>query len=382
MKYRLLAPGPTPIPDRVLKEMNQSIIHHRTEKFEAVFSECQVGLKWLLGSSTAPLMISASGTGAIEASMQSFLCAGDTILCVTGGKFGDNWFKMARNFGLNAIEIPVTWGWVVDPQQVRDAFVQHPHTRAVIMVASETSTGVRQPYEDIALIVKEHDALMMLDAVTALGVFDINPDHQHIDVMLAGSQKGLMLPPGLGFVWASEKAWRFNARSNLPKFYFDLSKEKKAQANSQTSYTPPVSLIMGLKEVLLMMKEEGRDAIFSRHTRLAHACRAGISALELELFTKYPTEAITSVYSPQALAPDAVYDGLMSMANCTIAGGQEHLAGKIFRIGHMGYVDEIDLIGVLGALEIILRRLGYEHFVMGSSLKAALPILQEGFVTR
>jgi aspartate aminotransferase-like enzyme len=361
--------------------MNQHIIHHRTEKFERIFHDCKEGLAWLLDAKHAPLLLACSGTGAFEAAIENFFSPKDTILCITGGKFADNWLKLSQIFGLNAIEIPVAWGDAVSVDQVKDALTKHPHARGVIVVASETSTGVRHPYEEIGAVIKEYaDCLYVVDGVTALGVFDIAPEQQHIDVLVAGSQKGLMLPPGLGFLWASDKAWSMRNRAHLPRFYFDLAKEQKAQQKNQTSYTPAVSLIMGLKESLIMMREEGREAIFARHDRLARACRAAILALGLKLFAKQPTQAITSVYSPEGLPPDAIYEGLMDLANFTIAGGQEQLSGKVFRIGHMGYVDEIDLIGVLGALEIVLKRLGFEKFHTGASLAAASSILQAGFM--
>lgn len=380
MKYRLLAPGPTPVPDRVLKEMSKTIIHHRTKSFEKIFAEAQENLKWLFDSKSAPLVLSSSGTGAFEASLQNFFAQGDKVLCVTGGKFGENWLKMSRVFGLDAISVDVPWGEALNPESIKELLTKHPDTRGVIMVASETSTGVRHNYEEVAKIVHEHpNCLMVVDGVTALGVWDIAPEREHIDILIAGGQKGLMLPPGLGFVWVSEKAWSQASRANLPKFYFDLTKEKKAQEKNQTAYTPAVSLIMGLHEGLLMMKEEGRDQIFARHARLAKATRTAMEALGLKLFAKRPSEAITSICSPPELKDDAIYKGLMSMANFTIAGGQDHLKGKIFRIGHMGYVDEIDLIAVFGVLEIVLRKLGYEKFAMGASLQAASGILKEGF---
>ncbi|MCA9509009.1 MAG: alanine--glyoxylate aminotransferase family protein [Myxococcales bacterium] len=380
MKYRLLAPGPTPVPDRVLKEMSKTIIHHRTAQFEKIFFECRENLKWLLNSKYAPLILSCSGTGAFEASIENFFSTGDTVLCVTGGKFGENWFNMSKAFGLNAIAIEVAWGEALDVNKVEQALKAYPQARGVILVASETSTGVRHPYEAVAQLVKEKsDCLLVIDAVTALGVWDIAPEQQHIDLLVGGGQKGLMLPPGLGFVWASEKAWARQSQSNLPKFYFNLVKEKKAQESNQTAYTPAVSLIMGLYEALLIMKEEGREKIFQRHARLAHATRVAMTALGLKLFAKAPSESITSVISPEILPDNAIYKALMNHANLTIAGGQGQLKGKIFRIGHMGYVDEIDLIGIFGTLEIILKKLGYDAFTPGASFAAAMPILQSGF---
>lgn len=383
MKYRLLAPGPTQVPDRVLKEMSKTIIHHRTPQFEAIFNNCQAGLAWVLDSKTSPLILASSGTGAFEASIQNFFSPGDKVLCITGGKFADNWLKMARTFGLTAIEVPVTWGKAVDIADFLSHWQRHSDVKGVICVASETSTGVRQPYEEIARIVqKRSDCIFVVDAVTALGVWNIRPEAEHIDVLVAGSQKGLMLPPGLGFVWVSEKAWGRQAEALLPRYYFDLAKEKKAQSNSQTAYTPAVSLIMGLHEVLRIIGEEGKANIFARHKRLGEATREAMKAIGLHLFADSPSDAITSVISPSELPKDSVYQGLMDLANFTIAGGQEHLSGKIFRIGHMGYVDEIDMLGVFSTLEIVLRKLGYEKFQSGASLTKAMPILSSGFVQK
>jgi aspartate aminotransferase-like enzyme len=380
MKYRLLAPGPTPVPDRVLKEMNKSIIHHRTEAFQKIFAESQENLKWLLGTSTAPLILSSSGTGAFESAVQNFFSVGDTVLCVGGGKFAEKWHKMCNVFGLKSVFLPLELGHAIKLEDFRQAQSTHKNIKGVIVVASETSTGVRQPYEEIAELVKSMpDCLMLVDAVTALGVWDINPEEQHIDLLVSGSQKGLMLPPGLGFTWVSEKAWARQAKSNLPRYYFDLARERKAQIKNETAFTPAVSLIMGLHEALTMMREEGKSAIFKRHERLGQACRAGMQGIGLKLFAERPSDAVTSVHNPKEVADDAVYKGLMKLANFTIAGGQDELKGKIFRIGHMGYVDEIDLIALFGALEIVLRKAGYEKFTLGDSFRAAMPILQKAF---
>lgn len=380
MKYRLLAPGPTMVPDRVLKEISMPIIHHRTAKFEQTFADCKEGLNWLLGTKESPLILTNSGTGAFEAAIQNFFNKNDKVLCVTGGKFGENWYKLSKIYGLNAIEIPVEWGEAVDVELIEQELRRHKDIKGVIVVASETSTGVRHPYEKIAALVKEYNnCLLMVDAVTAVGVWDIDPQRDGIDILIVGSQKGLMLPPGLAFLWASERAFSLTDKVSTPKFYFDLNKERKAQKKNQTSYTPAVNLIMGLRESLSMMQEEGRSNIFLRHERLGQATRAAMLALGLKLVAKNPSNAITSVYSPDGLFKNAIYDHLAKTANFTIAKGQGEFADKIFRIGHMGYVDEIDLIGVFGAIELVLKKLGYEKFELGSSFKAAGPILQGGF---
>lgn len=376
MKYRLLAPGPNCVPERVLRACSKPIVHHRTKVFEEIFFECKQGLSWLLKTKKAPIILASSGTGAFEAALTNSFNRGDKVICITGGKFADNWYKMSKIFGLNAVEIRPTLGQAVNAQEVLSALKEHPDCKGVILVASETSTGVKNPFIEIGEAVKNMpECIFVVDAVTAMGIFDIRPEEHHIDILVSGSQKGLMLPPGLGIVYLSEKAENKIGALTSSKFYFDLLKEQKAQAKNQTAYTPAISLIYGLEESLKMMKEEGLENIFSRHKKLSMATQKGITALNLELFSKNPTEAITSVYSPNEVSPNAVYKELMNQMNFTIAGGQDELEGKIFRIGHMGYVDELDLISFFGALEIVLKNVGYKNFNYGDSFKVLLPLL-------
>ncbi len=383
MKYRLLSPGPTPVPERVLTAMANPIWHHRTPAFEATFEKCRTGLKWLMQTKQEVLTVSSSGTGAFEASFQSLFSPGETVITVAGGKFGERWGKMAEAFGLKAVVIPCEWGEPADANRVADALKAHPEAKGVVVVASETSTGVRHPYEAIAKLVKaKDDCLMMVDGITAVGVWDISPERDDIDVLVTGSQKALMLPPGLGFVTLSDKAWERNKTAKLPRYYFDLGKERKSQVNNQTAFTPAVSLVEGLLESLRLMQEEGLPSIFARHKRLAAATRAGVKALGLELFAKAPADSVTSVIQPASLKPDAVYKGLMNRANLTIAGGQEAVKGKIFRVAHLGYYDELDIITVLGAIEIILRQEGFASFTPGVGVGAASEILKDGFVKK
>lgn len=380
MKYRLLAPGPTPVPDRVLSTMARSIVHHRTPTFEKIFADCIQGLKWVFQTEDDILALSCSGTGAFEAAFQNFFSPGDTIINVTGGKFGDRWGKMGNVFGLKVISVDVPWGQSVTLQAVQETLEKHPETKAVICVASETSTGARHPYELIGHEVKKRsDCILVVDAITALGVWDIRPERDGIDILVTGSQKAMMLPPGLAFMSVSKKAWALNQASKMPRFYFDLAKERKAQAQNQTAYTPAVSLMTGLQEALLMMREEGLQNIFSRHARMAKATRAAMHALNLTLFPKHPSDSLTTVCAPEGIKSNGVYSGLRDRANITIAGGQDELKGKIFRIAHMGYFDELDVLTVLSALEIILKQEGYRSFEPGASIAAASQILEEGF---
>ncbi len=383
MKYRLLAPGPTPVPDRVLSVMSRAVFHHRTPAFEAVFAQCQEGLKWLFQTSHDVLTLSCSGTGGFEACVQNFFSPGDTVIAVGGGKCAERWGQMGKVFGLRVVDVPAEWGCAVDVERVAGALKEHPDARGVFCVASETSTGVRQPYEAIAQLVAAKDnCIFVLDAITAVGTWDICPERDKIDVIVTGSQKAMMLPPGLAFVSVSPKAWRLAAVAKMPRFYFDLAKEKKAHDSRQTAYTPAVSLMTGLAESLAMMQEEGREAIFARHARMASASRAAMTALGLKLFAQVPSESVTSVCMPSGLRANAVYAGLRDRANITIAGGQDQLKGKIFRIAHMGYFDELDIFTVLCALEVVLAQEGYRDFSPGASVAAASPILAAGFIAK
>jgi aspartate aminotransferase-like enzyme len=383
MKYRLLSPGPTPVPERVLTAMANPIPHHRTPAFEATFAACREGLQWLFQTKQEVLTLSCSGTGAFEAAYQSLLSPGDVVITVAAGKFGERWGNMAKAFGFQPVIVDAPWGEAVTVEAVKAALDAHPDAKAVVVCASETSTGVRHPYEAIAALVKDKpECLMMVDAITALGVWDISPERDGIDVLVTGSQKALMLPPGLAFVTLSDKAWARADVAKSARYYFDLKKERKNQKLNQTSYTPAVSLIGGLHEALKMMQEEGLPEIFARHARLAAATRAGVKALGLELFAKSPADSVTSVLQPASLKPDAVYKGLMTRANITIAGGQDAVKGKIFRVAHLGYYDELDIITVLGAIEIVLRQDGYTDFTPGAGVAAASAVLAAGFVKK
>lgn len=382
MKYRLLAPGPTPVPERVLTAMANPIWHHRTPRFEEIFAECRKGLQWLFGSDDGDVLtLSCSGTGALEATFQAFFDVGETVITIGGGKFGERWGTMAKQLGLNAVTIDVEWGQAVKVEAVKAALEKHPEAKAVVTVASETSTGVRHPYEEIGKLVRDReDCLHIVDGITAVGVWDIIPERDNIDVLATGSQKALMLPPGLAFLYVGERAWaRGDKVSGLPHYYFDLKKERKSQAKNQTAYTPAVGLFVGLAEALKLMQEEGREQMFARHARLAKATRAGVEAIGLKLLAERPAESVTSVWNPEGVRNNAVHAGLRDRANITIAGGQDHLKGKIFRLAHLGYFDELDIVTVLGALEIVLRQEGYTDFTPGAAVGAASAILAEAF---
>jgi aspartate aminotransferase-like enzyme len=341
--------------------MARPIVHHRAPEFAALFAEIREDLKWLFQTRNDVLTLVSSGTGGMEGAVANFLSPGDKALYVNGGKFGERWGKLCTTFGVNGIEIKVEWGDAVDPQVVADALKKDPTIKAVYIQASETSTGVAHDTRAIAEIVRScEDTILVVDAITALGVFDLRTDEWGIDVLVAGSQKALMLPPGLAFVSVSEKAWRLAEQARNAAFYFNFKKEREAQQKNQTAYTAGVSLMVGLQEALRMLKSEGLGNVFARHARLAHAMREGMKAAGLSLFPRQnPSDALTVVSAPPGVDGQAVYKNLREHYGVTAAGGQDHLRGKIFRISHMGYVDTFDVIQALAATEMVLKGLGH-----------------------
>jgi aspartate aminotransferase-like enzyme len=361
LKRYLLAPGPTPVPPEVLLAMARPIIHHRAPEFAELFGQVREDLKWLFQTRHDVLMLASSGTGGMEGAVSNFLSPGDKALVVNGGKFGERWGKLCKTFGVQVTEIKVEWGRAVDPQTVADALKKDPAIKAVFVQASETSTGVSHDVKRLGEIVKGFDGtILVVDAITALGVFDLKTDAWGLDVVVTGSQKALMLPPGLAFVSVSDKAWQFADKAKNAAFYFNFKKERESQVKNQTAYTPAVSMILGLQEVLRIMKAEGLDEVFARQTRLAHAMREGVKAAGLALFPKEsPSDALTAVASPEGVDGQAIYKNLRVQYGITAAGGQDHLKGKIFRVSHMGYMDTFDVIMTMAAIEMVLKGLGH-----------------------
>ncbi len=373
MKKRyLLAPGPTPVPERVLLAMAMPILHHRSPEFEPIFQEVRDGLKWIFQTANEVLLFASSGTGAMEGAVTNLLCRGDEAICVRGGKFGERWAEICEAYGIVAHNIDVTWGEAVDPAAVREALKKHPKAKAVYFQACETSTGVAHPVREIAAAVRENsNALVVCDGITGIGVTDVPVDDWGIDVAVAGSQKAFMLPPGLAFASVSARAWKSAETADLPKYYFNWKTEHAAHLKNQSAWTPAVSLMIGLRESLRMMKEETLPGMFERHARLAEATRAGAQALGLELFApSCPATALTAIKGPDGIDTGKISKTLRDQLGVTIAGGQSQMKGKIFRISHFGYVTRFDVITGLAALEIALQSLGYP-VKMGEGVKAA-----------
>jgi len=369
MKPRLFTPGPTPVPESVMLRMAQPIIHHRTNEFRAVLRRVSEGLSYLFRTSQPVLTLTSSGTGAMEAALVNTLSAGDEILFVNGGKFGERWGDIARAYGLIAHEITVEWGTAVDDDTLLAALEEHPNVRALCLTHSETSTGVFTDVGRIARKVRpQFDGLIVVDGITAVGAHEMLFDEWGLDIVVTGSQKGLMIPPGLAFVAMSERAWKAAESSTLPKFYFDLKAARHSLEHDDTPWTPAVTLILGLDQALTMIREETVEEVWRRHDRLARALRAGVAAVGLEPFGTPPSNAVTAVNLPER---GSEFMNLMNKKyHITMAAGQEHLKGKIFRVSHLGYYDEADMLSVLFAIERTLAEIGHD-FRSGAGLAAA-----------
>jgi aspartate aminotransferase-like enzyme len=374
-KYRLMSPGPTPVPEEVLLKMADTIIHHRTPQFKAVLKDVNVKLKKIFCTENPVLIFASSGSGAMEASVVNLLSKGDKALIIRGGKFGERFGEICKAYGVGTVDCDVTWGNVADPTDIEKLLKENPDVKVVYSTLCETSTGVVNDIQAIAKVVSGTDAVLVVDAVSGLSADEFRPDEWGVDVVVSGSQKGLMLPPGLGFMSVSPKAQKLIEASDLPKYYFDLKAALKSYAKDDTPWTPAVSLVMGLNAVLDLMLEEGVDGILKRHARLAQATREAMKTLGLELFSERPSNAVTAVKVPENVDGLALVKKMRDEQGVTIAGGQASLKGKIFRIAHLGYMDEYDTISAIAGIEIVLSQLGYK-VEMGKGVGKAEELLK------
>jgi aspartate aminotransferase-like enzyme len=379
IKHYLLSPGPTPVPNEVALAMSETMIHHRTPQFNQIFDQTRQGLKTLFGTKNDVLMLASSGTGAMEASVANLFSPGDKVLVINGGKFGERWLNIANAFGLNPVELKVEWGQAVRVDAVEKQLKAHPDLKGVMIQASETSTTVLHPVREIAKLT-QNGPLFLVDGVTAVGVVSIPLDEWGLDVLVTGSQKALMLPPGLGFIALSDRAWERTKEATLPRFYFDLNLERKNQQKGSGAFTPAVSLIFGARASLEMMQREGLDRVYARHARMSRATRAAVTALGLKLLAPdNPSPAATGVYLPDGIDADQVLDYLRDHMNITLAEGQDQLKGKVIRIAHVGYMGAFDVITAVAALEMVLRKFGVE-LPFGKGVAAAQEVLMESLV--
>ena len=359
-KYLLMAPGPTAIPHQVLLAMARPVIHHRTPEFKAILKEVNEGLKYLFRTKNPVVTLSASGTGAMEAAVVNTLSRGDRALVVRGGKFGERWGDLCEAYGVEATHIDVEWGHAVDPEEIKKALDENPDIRAVFTTLCETSTCVRNDIEAIGRIVAGTPAILVVDAVSGLCAEELRTDEWAVDIVVAGSQKALMLPPGLAFASISPKAEALIKSSDLPKFYLSFAKALKSLEKDDTPFTSAVSLIFGLKESIALLKEEGLENVIERHARLANATREAARALGLGLLARAPSNVATAMVMPDGIDAEKLRKILSADMNITVAGGQEGLKGNVIRVAHLGYCSESDTITTVSAVEMALRKLGHD----------------------
>ena len=355
MKKILMTPGPTPVPQDIMKEMAKPIIHHRTPEYREIFASVKSSLKEILRTKTDVLIFTSSGTGAMEASVSNILSAGDKAIVTRGGKFGERFGEICEAYGVDVIPIDVEWGSVPDPKEVKKILDSNPDTKAVFTTLCETSTATVYDIKSIGEIVKNHRALLVVDVISGLGSDDFRQDEWSVDVAVGGSQKGLMIPPGLSFCSVSKKAWGLVGESKLPKYYLDFKKYKKSADKDDVPYTPAITLTIGLKKALDKFKAKGLDGKLAESRKLARLLKDAVGSMGLELFSKSPSQGVTAVRVPENVDGGTIVKGLKAKG-ITIAGGQAHLKGRIFRIAHMGAITGLDIEETVKALREILNK--------------------------
>lgn len=360
-KKRLFTPGPTPIPEKIMLRMAEPIIHHRNPEFKEIFAELNSNIKYLFQTQQNVYTLTSSGTGSMEASVANVINENEKAIFVNGGKFGERWGHLIKTFGGIPIEIKKEWGYPPTVDEIVDLIKSNPDTKAVFLTHSETSSGTVTNVKEIAKAVHQiSDALIVVDGITSVGAIELKMDEWDLDIVITGSQKGLMIPPGLAFIAVSQRAWNKINQTENRVFYFSLKKAQKAFEAGDTPWTPATALVIGANEALKMIKAEGIENIWKRHHRLAEGIRKGVQALGLKLMSKNPSNAITAVFTPEGLDFKKFNDTLKYEFGITVAGGQEQYKGKLFRISHLGYYDELDMINMIAALEFTLKKSGYE----------------------
>jgi len=371
LKKYLFTPGPAPVPPEVLLEMARPVIHHRTPEFSKTLDEARARLKPLFGTAQEVLLLASSGTGAMEAAVVNLLAPDEHAVFVNGGKFGERWGKLLTTYGMVPHEVKVEWGRAVRPEQVEDALKQHPEARTMLVQASETSTCAVHPIPAIGEIAKRRGVMLIVDGITSVGVFEQKMDAWGIDALVTGSQKALMLPPGLGMIALSPRAWDKAKSVKTPRFYFDLNRELKAQRDEHTTaWTAAVSLIFGLNKSLELIHAEGLDRVYARHALMAQATREAGLALGLGLIApETPAPSVTGLLAPNGIDTGKVVKHMRDQLGVSVQGGQDQMKGKLVRIGHMGDVSPFDMLIAVSALEMALKFSGME-LRMGAGVAA------------
>jgi aspartate aminotransferase-like enzyme len=378
MKQRLLTPGPTPVPEETLLELAKPVFYHRSAQFRQLLAEVTEDLKYVFCTRNPVLTLTASGTGGMEAAIANCFAPGSKVLCLIAGRWGERWRNLCKAFGVEAINITVPYGQAVQPEQLARALAEHPDAAGVCTTLSETSTGVGHDLAAFGKLIAPTPALFLVDAISGLGVMECRTDDWHLDVCVTGSQKALMLPPGLAFVAVSDKAWkRIEQNTAARTFYFDLKKyREKLLKESDTPFTSANTLIRALQVSLKRLRVEGLENVWARHARMAAAARAGFQAMGLELLAARPAAGLTVPKMPPGIDSSILLSKLEKQYGLKLANGQDTLKGKIIRLAHMGYIDQFDVLAGLAGVEMVLLEMGYQ-LEPGRGVAAAQRVLAE-----
>jgi serine---pyruvate transaminase len=375
MKFRLLTAGPTPVPEETLLELAKPVNYHRTPEFRQILAEVLQDLQYIYCTKNQVVPLTSSGTGGLEAAVVNCLPPGSKAICLIAGRFGERWRSLCKAFAIEAVSVTVPYGQSVQPEQLRLALADHPDTLAVFSTLSETSTGAGHDVAAFGQLITPTRALHVVDAISGLGTMECRVDEWHIDICVTGSQKALMLPPGLAFLSVSEKAWKLIDKNPSPRtFYFDLKKARAKLESSDTPFTPAHTLIRALRTSLQKIRAEGIENIWKRQARTAAAARAGFKAMGLEIFADQPVDGLTVVKVPEGIDGLALLNKLEKQYGLKLAGGQDNLKGKIIRLAHMGYIDQFDVLAGLAGVELVLNEMGF-LVEPGAGLAAAQKVL-------
>jgi len=378
VKMRLFIPGPTPVTPEVQKALSSPMINHRGPEYEALQSEIIENLKKVFKTSNPVIVFPSAGTGAMEAAVVNFLSPGDKVICASIGVFGDRFASIAKAFGAEVVKLDFEWGKAIDPERLRECLDENPDAKALLMTHNETSTGVTNDLKEIKEAIGDREILWIVDAISSLVAIDLPTDELGIDVVVGGSQKAFMIPPGLSFLCVSKRALEMSESAQMPRFYFDVKSMLKSMERNQTPYTPALPQLFALREALRQILEEGLENVQRRHQLVGEAIRRGVKAMGLKLFgdEKYASNTVTAIYNPEGIDGRKLRSLLRTKFGVVLAGGQGAVQNTIFRIGHLGYVDVIDALVALSALEMGLKIMGYP-VELGKALREA-----EEFIAR
>lgn len=383
LKRFLLTPGPTPVPPEVLAAMAEPVLHHRAPRFTEVLTDVVAGMKTIYKTENDVLVFASSGTGAMESAVVNLVAPGDTVIVASVGKFGERWLQLNRTWRAEVVALEYEYGTRADPADIERALAEHPEAVAVFVQSSETSTGVLNDIRAIGEVVSRTPALLVVDAISGLGATDLRTDEWHVDVCVAGSQKALMVPPGLAYVAVGDKAWKKVEATDNQRYYFDwkAARKKMADDSAQTPYTPAVNLLVAQNAAIKLIHEEGLQNVFERHRVLGRACKAGTTAQGLELFGPDDPQAnsVTAVKVPDGVDGGKITKIARDKYGVWLAGGQGKLKGRIFRFGHCGYFGASDIVVGLAVMEMVLAELGYP-VRWGASVAAAEQVFMESTV--